>query len=74
MKHTYKQLSQSKNINQSLFELIAYFDNSPKKIHILENEGLNWYLRKYIIYWELKKFDGTLSFIQQQEWECYIQL
>ena len=50
LKHTYKQFSELPNFNKSLFNVIFYFDNSPKQIFILQNVQVNLILKKFCTY------------------------
>ena len=37
LKHTYKKFEQLTRFNRKLVSVISYFQNSPKKVRILEN-------------------------------------
>jgi len=37
LKHTYKEFTSLQNFNRQLFEIIGFFENSPKKLIILQN-------------------------------------
>ena len=66
LKHTYKEFSELQNFNKSIFNVISYFDNSPKKIVILQNsqaelefEGIYKLIRAKEVRWSSFFYDTS---------------